>query len=484
MKKLFSLLALMIATVAVVATGYTLTRPAKASGSVHEGKAVSTFQSGSSTEYSDKSVNITDEAGGTKQFEIIDVELTASTSHFDIGSFYVSGVTLTENEDGSQSFSYTGTATVLEPNSTIFTVTEGTESTTTNVTLTGTISKNGKLSLALTYKYALSMTCTYTFEEETTSGGSETTGTTYEATANSVWNSANSTDYENKTVVVGDEEADGTYKFEVKAVQFNLGGTDKTIGDFTMYATKDSEADGVESFSFDGNATTSNLVDGGSYNFTEGGTSKVTMEAKRKDGKLYMVLNYKLNITIPAVWTFGEEITSGGSESGETVAGTAVVEDGYAPNGASFTSDAATIDWETQKLVASVDVSTCSSSTTYENILSVGDAIAEWSGVHFHFYYTRSSKSLQINYLDASGAVSRQDLTIDADEIVFEFSKENGLVINGEAANYGYNTTTTTAPSELYSQLFALSSIYVGGCQGSTFSNATYTYVRVQELET
>ena len=72
MKKILTLLALMVATVAVVATGYKLTRPAKAAGDVtsYTDKLVINLQwSGSGTNDQGK-LEVTDNGNGTYNFTI------------------------------------------------------------------------------------------------------------------------------------------------------------------------------------------------------------------------------------------------------------------------------------------------------------------------------------------------------------------------------------------------------------------------------
>ena len=51
----------------------------------------------------------------------------------------------------------------------------------------------------------------------------------------------------------------------------------------------------------------------------------------------------------------------------------------YAPNGEKF-SQTASIDFTSQSIKAEIDLSTCSSTTTWENILSIGTGINAWNG--------------------------------------------------------------------------------------------------------
>lgn len=100
---------------------------------------------------------------------------------------------------------------------------------------------------------------------------------------------------------------------------------------------------------------------------------------------------------------------------------TDIVESGYCPAGSSFSKEAS-IDWDTQKVVASIDLTTCSTTTLNENILSVGQNISTWNGSCFHLYYTRASKSLQVNYCSGTGNPIRVDISNIYDTIQVESS--------------------------------------------------------------
>lgn len=158
------------------------------------------------------------------------------------------------------------------------------------------------------------------------------------------------------------------------------------------------------------------------------------------------------------------------------------VESGYAPAGTSFSQEAS-IDWDTQKVVATIDLTTCSTTTSYENILSVGGSISEWNGNCFHLYYTRASKSLQVNFCTSSGNPIRTDISSVYDTIQVEISKAEGITINGVAYNVKNGSTSAADSLAAYEGLWALSTIQAGGCQGTTYSNATYLELSVSPLQ-
>lgn len=303
--------------------------------------------------------------------------------------------------------------------------------------------------------------------------------TTYKADAISYWSDGDTQEVEgshpDKTAYVYANE-DGTYKFvlpEVAFYQQDTDATEKTLADFTIDNVEVTEnADGSYSFDFSGNATTANADQ-----YAVNAEHAVTFKGSFNGEDLYYVLSCTIWGMYDFTYTFGEE-----PETPVVIEGTAVVEDGYAPAGTKFV-ETAKIDWESQKLVANIDVTTCTGS--YENILSVGKDIANWNGECFHLYYSRSSKALQVNYCTASGNPIRMEKTVDADVLNVEISKANGITVNGESWNYENDNSYTgdlTDDMSVYSVLWGLSEIQVGSQEGNNRSNATYNYVRVQDI--
>lgn len=227
------------------------------------------------------------------------------------------------------------------------------------------------------------------------------------------------------------------------------------------------------------------------YIVYSGSSNNMTVEGKSKDGVMYVQFKgsfyYMSDVTLTYGTPFPEEPDpgTGGSGSGSEIEGTVVGTDNYTPLGTDYAWDA-TIDWNTQKLVACLDVSDCYK--TNENILSFGNPINDWAGVAIHFYYTRGTNggSLEIDYLPEAGSGSntvRKQLTVEGDELLFEFSKEHGATVNGIDFNYKNGASSTfTDYSTVYANLFALTNIKVGSQQGDTRSLAKSKYVRIQNL--
>ena len=189
-------------------------------------------------------------------------------------------------------------------------------------------------------------------------------------------------------------------------------------------------------------------------------------------------------------YTFGTdegfESTGGGDEKPAIVD---VVEADYAPNGAAF-GFPFTINWETQKLVAKLDLSTCSRYTHNEGIITVGTDndngdVSLWNPnngeanchlYYTHYYYGTDEKQLNLHYLEKpSDKVVRVDNSLQNLEpglVVFTFDKE-GLHV-------GDNLIAT--PDQM-STLYNSTSLIFGSKEGSTRSNATYKYVKVVPLD-
>ncbi len=144
----------------------------------------------------------------------------------------------------------------------------------------------------------------------------------------------------------------------------------------------------------------------------------------------------------------------------------------YAPNGVSF-SQTASIDFTSQSIKAEIDLSTCSSSTTWENILSIGTGINDWNGYYnVHLYYTASSKTLQLNWVNMSNQSVQTDIPLSSTDLTVELSSA-GLSINGEV----HSSYTGTVLSSLLAQ----TSVQIGSTQGRTRSYATYKAVTITD---
>lgn len=151
----------------------------------------------------------------------------------------------------------------------------------------------------------------------------------------------------------------------------------------------------------------------------------------------------------------------------------------YTPNGSSF-SKQTTIDFQKQTFKAVLDLSSCQSSTTYENVLSIGNDLQDasgWggSGVYvIHIFYTKSSNTLQVNCFNGGASNTyREDHTNISGETTIELNS-NGLYLND----------TKICDASNISNILSLTSILYGSTQGNTRSWATYKSVSLITKET
>ena len=141
----------------------------------------------------------------------------------------------------------------------------------------------------------------------------------------------------------------------------------------------------------------------------------------------------------------------------------------YTPNGSSFSQET-TIDFQKQTFKAVLDLSSCQSNTTHENVLSIGNDLQDakgWggSGIYvIHIFYTKSSNTLQVNCFNGGASNTyRKDHTGISGETTIELNS-NGLYLNSNKICDASNI----------SNILSLSSILYGSKQGNTRSWATY----------
>ena len=436
-------------------------------------KAVTTFMGTNEQTFENAKVDVYETGENKYKFVIRQYQFAT----YLLGDFTAVDVVGTPNADGSVSYSFDGMATAsnIGPSATAFGVGEGKEF---ELKFQGK-SKDGKLYINGEFNIS-GYQCTYVFGEEPQA---EPTPVVYTDKAVTTFAGTNEKTFENAQVEVY-ETGENKYKFVIKQYQF----ASYLLGDFTAVDVAGTpNADGSVSYSFNGKATASNIGPSATaFGVGEGKEFELNFEGKSKDGKIY--INGAFNISgYQCTYTFGTEI----KDPEEVVPGTKVGEDNYAPNGVKFTWNTP-IDWNTQKLVAAIDLSGCKGGTEDENILSVGSNIGEWAAApHLHLYYTSGTKKLNFNFM-AQGSTSnidnrsRYDVTLTDDILVIELSKEKGLVINGTQYLNKYNTSDQYADIDAYlaatSDFWALTNIDLG-CQQGNPSYATYKYIRVQNLE-
>ncbi len=150
----------------------------------------------------------------------------------------------------------------------------------------------------------------------------------------------------------------------------------------------------------------------------------------------------------------------------DTMTETVIVEN-YVADGTGFVF-ATPIDWNTQKLQAVIDLSTCQRNV--EDVLSIGAAPTEWNN-NVHLY--RNNGKIKAYFDAGSGNNDTGELTV-GDEITVELSKTKGLTLNG---------STIIAAANL-DGIFNLSQISIGSGEGADQqSYATYKSIKLVPME-
>lgn len=154
----------------------------------------------------------------------------------------------------------------------------------------------------------------------------------------------------------------------------------------------------------------------------------------------------------------------------------------FAANGSKFEWSNIAIDWNKQKLVAVIDLSTCVG--TNEDILSVGQNISAWTIGGWHFYYTKSDNRMKSDYLSTGGAhpISDDNTPVEPGIVRIELSKAEGCTIDGVSFNGFYDSSVTGTWQSNTADFWALTSVNIGSKEGANRSNAVIKYVTVVDL--
>ena len=154
----------------------------------------------------------------------------------------------------------------------------------------------------------------------------------------------------------------------------------------------------------------------------------------------------------------------------------------FAANGSKFEWSNIAINWNKQKLVAVIDLSSCTGKN--ENILSVGQNIDSWSIGGWHFYYTKSDNRMKSDYLTTGGAhpISDDNTPVEPGIVRIELSKAEGCTIDGVSFNGFYDSNVTGTWQSNTADFWALTSVNIGSKEGNGRSNAVIKYVTVVDL--
>ena len=281
--------------------------------------------------------------------------------------------------------------------------------------------------------------------------------------------------YENAEVSV---LAKGENKYAVTIPSFSdMDELEGTIGKLTFEATG-VEENGTLKLTATSAATTQEGGDGwDDYDFTASMDATVTGETLA--GTFTVVcLDDVTNYTYTLYYGVEPPVAPEPEIEGTVVEGSV----DFAANGSKFEWSNIAIDWNKQKLVAVIDLSTCVG--TNEDILSVGQNISAWQIGGWHFYYTKSDNRMKSDYLTTGGAhpISDANTPVEPGIVRIELSKAEGCTIDGVSFNGFYDSSVTGTWQSNTEDFWNLTSVNIGSKEGANRSNAVIKYVTVVDL--
>ena len=141
----------------------------------------------------------------------------------------------------------------------------------------------------------------------------------------------------------------------------------------------------------------------------------------------------------------------------------------YVADGTGFEWDI-NVDWDTQKIVMSIDPSTCTG--TCEDVIGLGAAPTAWNST-LHLYRTSADQMLQ-GYFQTSAGNNNTGKFDETAPFLVEVSKAQGFVVNDEVK----------IAASAMSDLFTLPTVKMGTGEGANDkSRATYNYVKVVDKD-
>ena len=256
-------------------------------------------------------------------------------------------------------------------------------------------------------------------------------------------------------------------------------GTPSAMGDATVTLKEMSDNTISMSLAFsDMNVESTDLVKGtdekeritytGTANFQ--GTNfavKALRYTKDEAEKLYMTLTATDGTTL----AFGEDPDYVAPAEPEDV----TLWENYQADGTGF-SKTATINWDKQKIVASIDFSNGGDD---KDILAMttGESFAAFQTSTYrtmHWYCQQSVKQMS-GFFAKDGAGNNNTGRMDVADCLakFEISKAEGLKVNGEVK----------MTPEVLDELFASNTVLIGSGESPKFSQAFYNYIKVVSLD-
>ena len=177
--------------------------------------------------------------------------------------------------------------------------------------------------------------------------------------------------------------------------------------------------------------------------------------------------NFMMTFTIAAVKNYAGEFNYV-KKTPDTPDPELFCKENYVADGEGFEWEIA-VDWDTQKIVMSIDPSTCTGSC--EHVIGLGASPTTFHG-NLHLYRT-NDQQLQ-GYFETAAGNNNTGKFAETAPFLVEVSKAQGFVVNNEVK----------IASSAMSDLFTLSTVKMGTGEGSNDkSRATYNYVKVVDKD-
>jgi hypothetical protein len=144
----------------------------------------------------------------------------------------------------------------------------------------------------------------------------------------------------------------------------------------------------------------------------------------------------------------------------------------WRPQGGKWSDTVTGFNWNRGDYIEiKVNLNGCTS--TNENIISIGDSIANWNQPTggYHAYYTPSDNRFEVNSLLSTSSDGRESAYPANKAATILRIDKDGFHVDG---NYVVRN----------GRLGELSSFYIGSAEGNTRSNATYEYIKVVKYTT
>ena len=285
------------------------------------------------------------------------------------------------------------------------------------------------------------------------------------------------------------DNGDGTYNVTFNDVINVSGSYRDNYGTYTFSNVAGTTTDGLTTIDLTGLTVAIANCDLG---LTSG--EDATLLAKFNDEKAYAKFSAKIGgyykSLISAEFGVDDFGSTGGGGVVETTEGP-LVEAGLAPNGAKIEAKDFTINWDTHKVVAKLDLTNCQG--VNETIFSFANNAAnlgEWNvsnGAVLHFYYTKDANvwtatgwqqltntfCIQFRNSENLGDTPTKYVQVNDPSNVRVELRQDGVYIDG----------TLAFEASDYAKLLTYNDLVFGSTQGENRSNATYKYVEVVGLD-